>query len=196
MLDLSTFSATFRELVDPMRKAMRIVWFSFNAAIPAYIAMAYVQFGLPSDGLEPLRSNPLTVPLAVLSVAVAIGSLWVADLLLTLNRPAQRFAEKPDPENLARDPRTGYLDPKRLARIKTLSEYEQRMLSLVSLIFIPFLVRLAFAESIALYGLVLSFLSRSPVPVIPFAIVALALNLRVSPDLGSWLERVARRAGQ
>jgi hypothetical protein len=196
LFDTSTLSAAFHELTRPMAKVMRIIWFAFNGAILLYVVEAYQQFGWPSDGLEPIRSNPMTIPLVALSVVTAVASLWIGDLLIAMGRPQERFAQPPDPEVLAIDPRIGRPDPSRLARIKSLSEHEQRIFSLVSLIFVPFLVRLAFGESIALYGLVLSFLSRSLFPIVPFAIVSLALNLSVSPDLDTWLVRVTRRAGQ
>lgn len=68
------------------------------------------------------------------------------------------------------------------------------MLALVPLIFNASLVQLAFGNAIALYGSVLSVTSQSAMPIVPFAVLSLILNLRISPNLETWLERAARRA--
>ncbi|HVA40049.1 MAG TPA: hypothetical protein VNF49_05255, partial [Candidatus Binataceae bacterium] len=62
---------------------------------------------------------------------------------------------------------------------------------LVPAFLVPFIVRLAFNESIVLYGLVLAQFSRSFLTILPFALVALALDLTVSPKLDSSFARAA-----
>jgi hypothetical protein len=188
-------SPTFYELVRPMERFQRILQLGFIAAIALYILMAYVLFGWPASNLsnwDPLLKNPVTVPLAVISFLTAVASLWVPGLLLPDRQLRELSGRKPDPEALARNPRTGRVDADRLAKLKVLQPMEQRLLSLPGLSFTPFLVRLALNESIALYGFVLSILSKTLLPVIPFAVVAIGLQLTVSPKLDSQFERAAR----
>jgi hypothetical protein len=72
-----------------------------------------------------------------------------------------------------------------------LSADEQRMLGLFPDFFVGFMVRLAFNESIALYGLVWAVLSKSFIPILPFAIVSFALLLMVPLPLDSMRRRTA-----
>jgi hypothetical protein len=183
-------SETFRSLVKPTETVMRILRLAFLAMVLIYVCIAYLTFGRDAPGVMP-QSNPLTIPLAVLSLVAATLAPYAPRLLLSDSRLRELLDRQPDPETLARDRRTGKVDKDRLARIKTLSPDEQRLLALVPAFFAGFIVRLAFNESIALYGLVLVFISRSFVPVLPFAVVSLALNLMVSPALDSELRRVA-----
>jgi len=162
----------------------------------AYVGVLYLFFGFPGGSFHALRSNPLSIPLGVLAVLTAIASLWIADVLLPKHRLRAVLDRQPDPEALARVNPAVPLDPERLARIESLPQDEQRMLALVPLITTAFIVKLAFGNAIALYGFVLGYLSRSLAPIVPFAIVSLILNLRVSPSLDSWLERSAKRAAQ
>ncbi|HEY6301182.1 MAG TPA: hypothetical protein VIW95_16200 [Candidatus Binatus sp.] len=183
-------SETFRSLVKPTETAMRVLRLAFLAMVPIYVCIAYQTFGRDAPGVMP-QSNPLTIPLAVLSLVAAALAPYAPRLLLSDSRLRELLDRQPDPETLARDRRTGKVDKDRLARIKTLSPDEQRLLALVPAFFAGFIVRLAFNESIALYGLVLAFISRSFVALLPFAVVSLALNLMVSPALDSELQRVA-----
>jgi len=189
-------SEPFRELTRAMARVQRIVWCGFSGAILIYVGVIYMEFGIFAAGSRAQRSNPLFVPLAVLAVVNAIASLWITDVLLPKRRLRAILDRQPDPEALARVYPGAPLDPERLARIKSLPLDEQRLLALVPAVYIAFIVRLAFGNAIALYGLVLSQFSRSLVPMLPFAIVALVFNLRVSPDLESRLERAVARAAK
>jgi hypothetical protein len=185
-------SPMFNELVQPMETVRRIIWLAFTGAIAVYIFITYVSFGWPASSLDPLLSNPLTIPLTVVSFVTAIASRWIPGLLLSDRQVRELLSRQPDPDALAAYPQIGRIDADRLAKIKGLPPGEQRLLSLVGPSFVPFLVRLAANESIALYGLVLGFLSQSLLPVLPFAIVAIGFQLTVPPKLDSDLERAAR----
>ena len=52
--------------------------------------------------------------------------------------------------------------------------------------------RLALHESIAIFGLMLGLLAQNPSLVLPFAAVAILLNLRVFPNLLDLLESASR----
>ena len=68
---------------------------------------------------------------------------------------------------------------------------EQQLLGVVLALFVGFIVRLAFNESIALFGLELAVLSRSFVGILPFAIVSFVLNWIVPLPLDEALKRTA-----
>lgn len=178
-------SENFRALIKPIATVQRVIWLAFLGAVLMYVYVAYSLFAQKASGGEPLLSNPLTIPFVILSLLAAALAPYVPPL------PDSRLRQLIDqpPEAIARDPRTGIVDEDRLARIRTLSSDEQRLLALVRALFVGFVVRLAFNESIALYGLVLAFISKSFVAVLPFAIVSFVLNLMVPSPLESALKR-------
>lgn len=188
------FSQTFRELIRRMEIVQRVIWIMFNVSILIYVAVICFFFGLPTGVAQALRSNPLSFSICVLAVLTAIASLWITDLILPKWRLRAVLARQPDPSDLLRFHPAYPVDPVQVARIKSLPEDEQRMLALVPLIFNASLVQLAFGNAIALYGSVLSVTSQSAMPIVPFAVLSLILNLRISPNLETWLERAARRA--
>jgi len=195
MLQPQMFSQTFHEVTRPMKRVQRAIWIMFNGAILAYVAVICFLFGLPTGGAEPLRSNPLSVPLGVLAVLTAITSLWSADLVLPKSRIRAVLDRQLDPGDPAPIAQTSLADTEHLARI-ALSDDEQRMRALIPFIFNALIVQLAFGNAIALYGLLLGYFSQSVTPMLPFVILSLILNLRVSPNLDTWLERAAKRATQ
>ena len=168
-------SETFRAEVRPIATVHRIVWVAFVGAVPLYMIVAYVQIdrAAPGGG-APLLSNPLTIPLVVISVLAAALAPYMPRIL----SPDRRIRQMVDRQ----------LDPQATAR---LSADEQRLLGLLPNFYVGFIVRLAFNESIALYGLVLAFFSKSFVAVLPFAIVSIALNLMVPLPLDSMRQRIA-----
>ena len=182
-------SETFRTLIGPIENVRRVIWIAFLAAVPIYVCVAYTMIARSAIGVEPPPAIPLKIPLVILSLVLAALAPYMPRLILPDSRLRQ-LIEQP-PEVIARDPRTGRVDEEKLARIKTLSLDEKRLFAIVSYLFVGFIVRLAFNEAIALYGLVLAFMSRSFVAVLPFAVASLALNLMVPSLLDSALKRAA-----
>ncbi len=185
-------SETFRELIRPIEKVRRVIWLAFIATVPLYIFSEYAQLGWPATGASSLRSNPMVVSLVLISLLCALAAPWMPGFLLPDARLREFLGKRPDLEELARGGQVQAVNQERLARIRTLAPDEQRLLALVPRFFTGFIVRLAFNESIALYGLVLASLSRNFVAMIPFAALSLVLNLAVSPKMDSDFERVAR----
>jgi hypothetical protein len=69
---------------------------------------------------------------------------------------------------------------------------DDRVASVAYASFVPFVVQLALCDSVALFRFVLGFLSRSPLPIVPFGLGAVALLLSVPPNVDRFSERVRR----
>ena len=182
-------SENFLSLVQPLENVRRTIWVAYIVATVAFVALAYAFFAQTGSDVDALRSNPLTIPLVILSLATAALAPIVPRRKMSDARLRQLISQPP--ETFARDPRTGTVYEDRVAKIKTLSADEQSLFALVRISFSPFVVQLAFNESIALYGLVLAFTTRSFVAVLPFAVVSFALNLMVPSLLDSAMSRAA-----
>src|SRR6266436_7279175 len=159
-------SETFQSLVKPLEKICRIIWLAFLAAVVMYVGCAYALRSQIPGGVGPALSHTLTIYLVILSLVAAVLAPYLPRLLLSDSR-LREIIDQP-PETTARDSRTDIVDEDRLTRIRTLSPDEQQLFALVPAYFVPFVVRLAFNESIALYGLVLALVSKSFAVILPF----------------------------
>jgi hypothetical protein len=182
-------SPTLSAVLQPMERIRRVLWLAFIGVIAIYVCVAYLMFGARGSMGSVAPRNPLFAPFVIISLLTAAASRWIPASLLTDRKLRELLQRDPDPELLARNPQTGQVDPERLQKIKMLSAREQRLFVAARAFFTPFVVQLAFNEAIALYGLVLSNMSRSFLPILPFAAVALALQLTVSPKLDPLLDR-------
>jgi uncharacterized membrane protein YbaN (DUF454 family) len=185
-------SPTLSVLLAPMVRVKWLIWAAFNLATILYVALAYVMFGrlgLIGSMVPPVSQ---TAVLFLLAAITAIASRRVSRWVMPDRRLEELLARGPDPESLARNSQTGEINAQRLQKVRSLDPAEQRLLAASFSLFTPFVVELAFGEAIAIYGLVLSFWSHTFLPVLPFAAVALALNLPLFPKLEPELERLRK----
>ena len=167
-------SERFRELVRPQEMVHRIIWMAFIAAVPMYVCVIYMLLGRGVGGGGAFAANPLTIPLVILSVLSAGLAPYMPRILLPDSRLRELFNRPADQKATS-----------------GISADEQRLLAMLPNLFVGFLVRLAFNESIALYGFVLAILSKSFIEILPFAIVSFALNWMVPLPLDSVRQRIA-----
>jgi hypothetical protein len=167
-------SEAFRAEVKPQEIVHRIIWIAFVGVIPMYVCAAYLLLGRAATGDRLLPSQPLTIPFVILSVLGAGLAPYMPRIVL--------------PEARIRQLLSGASGSQARAGI---SADEYSLLVLLPNFFVGFIVRLAFNESIALYGFVLALLSKSFSAILPFAIVSFALNLMVPMPLNSVRQRLA-----
>jgi hypothetical protein len=175
-----------------MEKIRLFIWRAFIASAAAYVLVAYSTARGAGHGSDLFPHHPLTVPILAIAVVNVAAFRFVPGLLMSERKFRQFVTQAFDPETLARNPRTGQVDQTRLQWLRALSASEQRQLLAANASFVPFIVQLAVAEAVVLYGLVLATISHSWPTVVPFAIVTIALLLTVSPNVDSSLERAAR----
>ena len=186
-------SPAVRELLRPAILVNSMLWFVLTVSIFIYGVVAYLT-AQRSRGPTDV-SDAIQLALAGAAIVTGIGSLLVTRIFLSDRRLREAMESDPDPEDLARHPKLGIVDEERLRKIQSLSRTERKLLQVPSLYFTPFIIRLVLNEAVAIYGLVLAFLSHSFPPILPFAAAAIALNLTCLPRIEPVLERAARLAG-
>ena len=179
-----------REILQSTARILWILWFAMTAAIWLYVAVA---FFIAGSGTRPATPEPmLSWVFAGLAAAMSVASLLLPRLLGSDERLRAALEAPVDLQGLARDPRTGKADPERLQRLERLSAVEQKLLAVPGFVFLPTVLSLALSETVAIFGLVLAFLTRSFDVILPFAIAATVLNLLLRPSLEPVLERASR----
>jgi hypothetical protein len=101
-----------------------------------------------------------------------------------------------DPQELATNRETGQIEQERLTKINALTPLEMKAIGLSGMYFTTLLLSLAMNETVALLGLMLAILEQRPEPVIPFAAVALALNLIIFPRFNQFIDKVISKFPQ
>ena len=174
-----------RELLRPVMLVNSILWFALTASIFIYGITAYIvsQDRAPAD-----VSDGLQLGLRIAAIITALLSLSVMRVFLSDDRLRKAMEPEASSEELA-----GQLnDEERLGKIQSLSPAERKLLRVPGLFFTPFIIRLVLNESIAIYGLVLVFLSHTFTPILPFAAAAIVLNFTCLPRIDAVLGRAAR----
>jgi hypothetical protein len=104
-------------------------------------------------------------------------------------QPAMRL--KVDLQAMATDSETGVTDEARFAELKKLNPLELKAFTLSGRYFTAILLSLALHEVVALCGMMLSMLEQRFEAILPFAAVAIALDLMIYPRLDKFIEQNA-----
>jgi len=180
-------SPALLELMKPQLLTLRIIWAALTVSIPLYVFVAWWLAHRPGPDV-PLPPA-MVWAFALGAVPLVMASFLLPRALLSAERlRAVMAAPAPSPEP-GRDPRTGRPDARRARLLAQVSARERSLLQLGRVAPTPVLIRLVLNEAVALFGFVLSVLSRDFAPAVPFAAVALALNLAAWPRFEPLLER-------
>jgi hypothetical protein len=158
----------------------RVMWAYFTAAIVIYGGVLLFIRGTHTGGGGTI-DTPVLLAIGTVAAIIAVASVlhrrWCySDAYL------DRLLGSPiDVRRMARQPRTGRVDEDLTARIDTLEPYERRFVALFVALQAPLLINLAVNEFIALIGFGAAFVAQDFTVFPPFAVAAIALNLRVWP---------------
>lgn len=164
----SAFVRSSRELM--------VIWYAIIAASAVYVVVAFLAID-PTDGASISNGSPpvLDVIFPVLAVALAAGALLFQRANLSEAAIERHGRRSP----LAGGQQT---DPPRKDLVPL---YRQTKI-----------VTWALLEAIGVLGLVLAFLRRTPMTVLPYAVVAVILLMLTRPDLAGFLEQTRTAVGR
>jgi len=174
-------SPKLAELVATQERTSRMIWFSMCMAIFVYAAVVVVTAQDTSQSGEPGDISLMLPILAGVSVVTAIMARMFKVHAFSDETLRAALSVAPSDASLPGD--VGALDVED-KRVYAVVASRQTMMIIV----------LAIQESIALYGLVLGFISRDPIVLAPFAAVALLLHAFEFPRTQVLAERVQKLA--
>jgi len=178
-------SPEFEELLKPRVFATQILWSALTFSILIYVFIAYkVEANNAESGPAALEPVMLYAMYAVAALTV-IGSLVIRSVFFSQTRLKKMLSKEVSVERLALNPQTGQLDQTRAEKIKRMSGNELKAIGLTGQMFTPFIFILALNESVAIYGLILSFLSFRGEVMLPFAAAAIMLNVMMFGKVGA-----------
>ena len=191
----------FETTLRKKRTLMRILAAAMAFSVVLYGVIAWF-LSAQAEVAPPAEPGiALRVPLGAVGIFVGLMTIALRTVLFSRERLEARLAAPADLEKAAVNPQTRKVDTALLERLRTMTEAEQKLIGLIAWYQTPYIVMLALSESIALFGLVLSILSKSPFEMIPFAVVSLFLIVRTAmhpsilvDEAESVLQRMLRNA--
>ena len=161
-----------------------VIWLALLSAIVTYVALAFFLGGQGEALVTADQLRILNLIFPVIAVAIVAAALLWHRVALSEASAARRM--KPAEVRGGRGGTDG--------SGPGLSEIEQRLLSLAPRYLNVMIVTWALIEVVCLLGLVLVFLLREPLLILPYAGVSVVLMVITRPDLAGTLERLERVA--
>jgi hypothetical protein len=166
--------------LNKKRTLMRILAAAMMFSVILYVVVAWFLSVQPEAAPPTEAGTMLRIPLGVVSICIGLAVIALRTILFSRERLERQLAAPPNLEKAAVNPQTRKVDPALLESLKTMTEAEQKLISLITWYQTPYIVMLALSESIAIFGLVLSIVSKSPFEMLPFAVVSLFLVIRTA----------------
>jgi hypothetical protein len=187
-------SQTLDEVLRPAKKKLTVMWAGLLSSVVMYVIVAWVVIGDASDERVPIGQE-LILGLGAAAVLCAVFSRVLPTLLLSDERLRERMqAEDFDVRKYLVNPQMGKVDQARVDKASRLPELEQRLATLPSLHFAPWVMGAAMAEAVAVYGFVLALVTRDLQWMFPFAAASFVLLALKRPSFDALMDRARRFA--
>lgn len=181
---------SLNRILRPRTFTLRILWTAMVLTVLFFVLLAYILSQQYKTDSVPVQTELRMIFYAV-AVLAPLAAYFLRRRMLSSERlqPAMRL--KVDLQAMATDSETGVTDEARLAELKKLNPLELKALTLSGRYFTAMLLSLALHEVVALCGMMLSMLEQSFEAILPFAAVAIVLDLLIYPRLDKFIEQNA-----
>lgn len=183
-------SSELREILQPQFLIERIIWGAFNGSLLCYGVVLYVVAQQRTSDLT-ADSALLEQIFSVIALGVAIGAYFYRRHVFSPERLQKLSFGGLSPQKFTQKPKGADLDLE--AKLEALPQNEQRLVHTAKYLLSRNILGLAFHEIIAILGLVLGFLSQNVLSFVPFAVVALALNMLAFPRTEQMIQQLQMR---
>ena len=169
---------------------LRILWSAMVMTILFFVLVNYFATSQGRAEAMPVQ-NELRMVFYAIAVLAPIAAYFLRRRMLSSERLQSAMGLKVDLQAMATDSETGVTDEARLADLKKLNPLELKAISLSGRYFTAMLLSLALHEVVALCGMMLSMLEQRFEAILPFAAVAIVLDLLICPRLDKFIEQNA-----
>jgi F0F1-type ATP synthase membrane subunit c/vacuolar-type H+-ATPase subunit K len=181
---------SLNKILRPRTLTMRILWSAMVMTILFFVLVSYFITSQHQSEPVPIQ-NELRMVFYAIAVIAPIAAYFLRRRMLSSERlqPAMRL--NVDLRAMATDSETGVTDEARLADLNKLNPLELKAITLSGRYFTAMLLSLALHEVVALCGMMLSMLEQRFEAILPFAAVAIVLDLLIYPRLDKFIEQNA-----
>ena len=184
-------SDELKELIRPVVLVQKIIWFVIVGSIIFYISFIYKFVGENKALATPVGDyiEPL---IYLLACSCVLGSIFYYRYALSDNRLSQFMNKDLDLEALVTNPIKKEVDTARLDELRSLSDKEAKIYSLMFELQKITIITLILNELTAIFGSVLAFVNDDASKIIPFAIGSLVLSFWMFPRYRALIKRVQK----
>ncbi len=169
-------SNLYEDLLKQRFQTLRILWIMMTVSIAIYCVVGII---VSMNGDASGDIGGLRLGLDAVAVSSALGSVVFKMVAFSRDRLAERLKQPVNLEAQATRRDTGAVDGEQLEKLESLSDPERKVYGLIGWYQFRFVILLALHESIAIYGLILTIVTHQVEEMLPFAAVALFLNIRL-----------------
>jgi len=182
-------SYEFEQVFKAKSRIVKILWFALTFPVLIYVLLIYyLADDLWASGVGRVDENFKYFFYAA-GIGMFFTSLSLKKIFLSDIRLASQLKKDIKPEDLALNPQTKKVDPDDLAKMRSLSVRELKLIGLINWYLKPFLFQMAVNESITIMGMVLAILTQKEENIVPFAAVSLFLCAVTFLDLKKIVDR-------
>lgn len=183
-------SESLNKVLRPRTLTLRILWAAMTMTILFFVLVTYFITGQNQTEPVPIQ-NELRMVFYAIAVIAPVAAYFLRRRMLSSERLQSAMGMKVDLLAMATDSETGVTDEARLAEMKKLNPLELKAITLSGRYFTAMLLSLALHEVVALCGMMLAMLEQRFEAILPFAAVAIALDLLIYPCLDKFIEQNA-----
>lgn len=175
------------KILRPRILTLRILWAAMTTTVLLFIVIDYV-ITSQNQKEAALVQNELRMVFYAVAVLAPVAAYFLRRAMLSSERLQFVAGREVDLRAMATDSETGVTDEAKLSDLKKLNPFELKAIKLSERYFTAILLSLALHEVVALCGMMLSMLEQKFEAILPFAAVAVMLDLIIYPRLDKFLE--------
>ncbi len=179
-----------KELIRPVVLVQKIIWFIIVGSIIFYISFIYKFVG-ENKALATSVGGYIEPLIYILAGACVLGSIFYYRYALSESRLSEFMSKDLDLESLVTNPIKKEVDNTRLEELRSLSDNEAKIYSLMFELQKITIITLILNELTAIFGSVLAFVNDDASKIIPFAIGSLVLSFWMFPRHNSLIKKVS-----
>lgn len=177
------------ELIRPVVLVQKIIWFVIVGSIIFYISFIYKFVG-ENKSLATSFGGYVEPLVYIIAAGCVLGSILYYRYALSDSRLSQFMDKDVDLYSLVTNPRTKEIDNAKLEQLRSLSDHEVKIYSLMFELQKITVITLILNEMTAIFGSVLAFTADDASKIIPFAIGSLVLSFWMFPRHASLIRKV------
>lgn len=179
---------SLNKVLRPRTLSLRILWAAMVMTVLLFVLVSYFITSQHGAEAAPVQ-NELRMVFYAIAVLAPIAAYFLRRRMLSSERLQSATGREVDLRAMATDSETGVTDEARLAEMKKLGPLELKAITLSGRYFTAILLSLALHEVVALCGMMLSMLEHRFEAILPFAAVAIVLDLMIYPHLDKFVEQ-------
>lgn len=184
-------SETVKEIIKDAERSHRKLWLIMTVSSTLWVLLGYLTINHNANFIHKYVNTTFIYLLCVMAFGLGVLSVGLRYYLLSNRQIEVRITEKPNLKPIAKNHKTDEVDYKRLEELNKLETYEQWLVTLPGWILNRSVYSWGVNSMIIFTGYIVGMLTKSFDIIVPFMVVALALDIMMFPMLKKFIEKAS-----